>query len=200
MRGTWGARAAYGYASARQFGTFLYIWSMIAVAAGALMQLAKVPRVAELARSGGWMWAGIGACALLSVALAFALTRLLFQYRARAVKYAVVLGITGLAGTALWGWSAPDPASFGDGGSAGEVLVPDRSAEGHGAKVVPRLEWEWKWAQTTEIPFVPAADQASLDLIPRIAREEGDFHARCVRTDRVGVAGGCSRGWASAGR
>src|SRR5688500_13609833 len=92
--------------TAKHVGVFFYVWLMVGFASGTLVLLAPARWITDLARGRGWgqsaenflMMAVIGIYVVASLAVAVTLTRLLFQHRARAFKYGVVLGMTGLAG------------------------------------------------------------------------------------------------------
>jgi hypothetical protein len=126
------ARSGFRRPSLKQVLSFLYVWLMVGFASGTLVLVAPVRWITQLAHWREWsqttenvlMMGVIGVYVLASLAVAVALTRLLFQYRARAFKYGLVLGVTGLAGSALWGWSNPAVyATMAGGVAAGEVEV-----------------------------------------------------------------------------
>jgi protein tyrosine phosphatase (PTP) superfamily phosphohydrolase (DUF442 family) len=123
--------------SAKAAGTFLYVWLMVGFAAGTLVLLAPARWVTDLARGREWgqsaenwlMIAVIGIYLVASCAAAVALTRLLLQHRARAFKYGLVLGVTALAGIALWGWGNPAVyASMSGGGDSTAQVTTESGA------------------------------------------------------------------------
>ena len=116
---------------------FLYVWLMIGFALGTLVLIAPARWVTGFARGQGWgqgaenalMLGVIAVYVLISFATALFVTRLLFQSRARAFKYALVLGMTTLAGAALWGWGNPAVyASIGGGGGGGTSVATESGA------------------------------------------------------------------------
>ena len=121
----------------RQIGTFLYVWLTVGFASGTLVLLAPARWITALARARDWgqdaenllMMGTIGIYVVASFAVALALTRLLFQNRALAFKYSLLLGMTTLAGAALWGWGNPAVyASLSGGGRASEALTTESGA------------------------------------------------------------------------
>jgi hypothetical protein len=123
--------------SAKWVVAFLYVWLMVGFASGTLVLLAPARWITGWARGQGWeqgaenliMIGMIAVYLLASFALALALTRLLFQYRARAFKYALMLGVTLLAGAALWGWGNPAVyASISGGGESTETVATESGA------------------------------------------------------------------------
>lgn len=120
----------------KQIATFLYVWLMIGFASGTLVLVAPVRWITGYVHGRGWspsaenvlMIGVIGIYLLASLALSLALTRLLFQSRARAFKYALVLGMTTLAGSALWGWSNPAVYASMAGGMEDEQVATKSGA------------------------------------------------------------------------
>jgi protein tyrosine phosphatase (PTP) superfamily phosphohydrolase (DUF442 family) len=121
----------------RQIGTFLYVWLTVGFASGTLVLLAPARWITALARERNWgqdaenilMMGMIAIYVVASFAIALALTRLLFQNRALAFKYSLLLGMTTLAGAALWGWGNPAVyASLSGGGRASETLTTESGA------------------------------------------------------------------------
>jgi hypothetical protein len=117
--------------SLKQVAGFLYVWLMVGFATGTFVLIAPVRWITGLAHGRDWsqrtedvvMIGVIVVYVAASIAIALALTRLLFQYRARAFKYGVVLGITGLAGSALWGWGNPAIYARIAGGMEGDQVA-----------------------------------------------------------------------------
>src|SRR5688572_20493330 len=118
--------------SAKAAGTFLYVLLMVGFATGTLVLLAPARWVTDLARGREWgqsaeNWLMVGVIVIYLIAscwVAVALTRLLLQHRARAFKYGLTLGVTGLAAVALWGWGNPAVyASIGGGGATEKVTT-----------------------------------------------------------------------------
>jgi protein tyrosine phosphatase (PTP) superfamily phosphohydrolase (DUF442 family) len=116
--------------SGKQVFGFLYVWLMVGFAAGTLVLVAPVRWITDFAHGHGWsqgtedviMMGVIGLYLAASLAITIALTRLLFQYRARAFKYGLIVGVTGMAGSALWGWSNPAIYATMAGGMDGESV------------------------------------------------------------------------------
>jgi hypothetical protein len=104
---------------------------MVGFATGTFVLVAPVRWITGFAQGRGWsesaedvlMMGVIGVYVLASVALALAVTRLLFQSHARALKYALVLGVTTLAGSALWGWTNPAVYATMAGGIRGDAVA-----------------------------------------------------------------------------
>ena len=121
----------------KRVGVFLYVWLMVGFAAGTFVLLAPARWITGWARGQGWeqgtenliMIGMIGIYLLASFAVALALTRLVFQNRARAFKYGLMLGVTTLAGLALWGWGNPAVyASISGGGESTETVATESGA------------------------------------------------------------------------